>query len=122
MAQIEVVPGAQKGADHCPYCGKAGQVVRRLPAIYRVCVQGHTWEDAKSRVVYIPMKVRLQEMTECLAGILSALEQAETMIKDCASFLTPEQRAKLSVHYELHQIGLAKTKITETIATSGEKT
>jgi hypothetical protein len=69
----------------------------------------------------MPLSVRLEHTVAHLANSLSALGQAETMIKDCASFLTPEQKAKLSVHYELHQIETAKTQIQEAIEIFGGK-
>lgn len=67
------------------------------------------------------MGVQLAEARESLQGALSALQQAETMIKDCASLLTPAQRSKLAVHTELHSIEQAKAKINGAIELTGER-
>jgi hypothetical protein len=98
-------------------------MVRRLPRVQRACVNGHTWDDDALPVpsLYVPMRLRLEEARAGLQGALSALGQAETMIKDCASYLTREQQAKLSVQYELHQIGLAKAQLGEVLDMTGEK-
>lgn len=64
----------------------------------------------------------MERMVTVMESSLSALGQAETMIKDCASYLTPNQKSKLSVQYELYQIGVAKAQIREAIETYGVKT
>jgi pyridoxine 5'-phosphate synthase PdxJ len=65
------------------------------------------------------LRVRIERMVSEMEAGLSALQQAETMIKDCASFLTSEQRVKLSVHSEVYQIEMAKAKMRRAIETYG---
>jgi len=105
----------------CPICGRRGEMVQKVPHIERRCPKGHRWADRKPPLIssYIPLSVRLEEAHAGLAGALSALTQAETMIKDCSSFLTPEQRIKLAVNTELHQLMQAKVRVKQFIEIAG---
>ena len=105
----------------CALCGCHGSVVQLAPHTERRCRNGHRWADGKlpHACHYIPLSVRLDEATAGLQRALSALQQAETMIKDCSSMLEPAQRSKLSVHYELHQIEQAKAAIGNSIELAG---
>jgi hypothetical protein len=97
----------------CPHCHLRGNVVKRAPQTERKCPNGHRWADGVTPYPsgYIPMGVKVNEAMVAVRAALSALQQAETMIKDCASLLSPAQRVKLAVNSELHQIEQSKARL-----------
>lgn len=101
----------------CPTCGRHGNVVQVAPYTERRCNAGHRWADGAKPILndYIPLTVRLEEAGRGLHRALDALAQAEVMIKDCASFLTPEQRVKLAVGSELYQLEQTKATVKQAI-------
>jgi hypothetical protein len=108
----------------CPQCRRRGDVVMRAPRTERQCPNGHRWADGAvptGNKGYVPMGVRLDEAKVVMHEALSALRRAEIMVKDCASYLTAEQRSKLSVPYELHQIEQAKAALQRGLTMIGEK-
>lgn len=73
-----------------------GDFIQVTPIRIRRCKNGHEWVDAKKpyTLAYVPMSVRVENARKEVQEVLSALQEADTMLRDCANYLTAAEQAK----------------------------